>query len=143
VGRHGKCQAQVHPAGKAFDGGINKLAHLGKFNDFVKFAVNFLPAHAKDRTVQINILAAGKFGMKTGPNLQQGAHPSVDLAISRVGSVTRDRIFSKVLLPAPFLPTIPSTWPRSTSKVISLSAQIYAKDPQMLPHPVLKNRPTR
>ena len=41
-----------------------------------------------------------------------------------VGSVTRDRIFSSVVFPAPLLPMRPSRSPTLTSKEISLTAQI-------------------
>ena len=40
-----------------------------------------------------------------------------------VGTVTWDRILSRVLLPAPFLPTNPSTSPFSRAKVTSFKAQ--------------------
>src|SRR5687767_2420518 len=40
-----------------------------------------------------------------------------------VSSVIRERILSRVLLPAPFRPTTPTTWPRFMSKEICLSAQ--------------------
>jgi hypothetical protein len=40
-----------------------------------------------------------------------------------VGEVMRERTFSRVLLPAPFRPMIPTMSPRSTSKFTSFSAQ--------------------
>ena len=40
-----------------------------------------------------------------------------------VGSVMRERILSSVILPAPLRPMMPSTSPRLTSKLTSLSAQ--------------------
>ena len=40
-----------------------------------------------------------------------------------VGSVIRERIFSKVLFPAPFLPISPITSPWNTSKLTSFKAQ--------------------
>src|SRR5438552_4106318 len=42
-----------------------------------------------------------------------------------VGSVILDRIRNSVLLPAPFLPTIPTVCPRGTSKETSLSAHTW------------------
>jgi hypothetical protein len=54
--------------------------------------------------------------VEAGADLQQGAHPPVDLGLAAVGSVTRDRILSRVLLPAPLRPITPSTWLTSSSR---------------------------
>ena len=35
-------------------------------------------AHAKDRTVQIDVLPAGEFGVEPGTHLKQGGDPTLD-----------------------------------------------------------------
>src|SRR5512138_2191096 len=46
------------------------------------------------------------------------------LTVPSVGSVTRDRILSNVLFPAPLRPTMPRTLPSSRSKETSFNAQM-------------------
>ena len=46
-----------------------------------------------------------------------------------VGAVTRLSSLRSVLLPAPFLPMMPTTSPCSTLKLISLRAQTYSLSP--------------
>ena len=40
-------------------------------------------AHAEDGAVEIDVLAAGQFGMKTGADLEQARHPALDLTRPR------------------------------------------------------------
>ena len=47
-----------------------------------------------------------------------------------VGEVTRERIFSSVLFPAPFLPMIPTTSPCSTLKSMSLRTHTNPEVPR-------------
>ena len=61
--------------------------------------------------------------MKAGADLQQAAHPAAEPHAPAVGSVIRLRIFSRVLLPAPLRPMMPTTSPCWTSKETSLRAQ--------------------
>jgi hypothetical protein len=56
--------------------------------------------------------------MKTCPTSSNDETLPVMTARPFVGSVMRDRIFRSVLLPAPFLPMIPSTSPCFTSNEI-------------------------
>ena len=83
MGGDGKGQAQVHAAGIALDGGIDKFLNLGKSYDLVKFLIDFNALHAQDRTVQVNIFTPAEFGMKAGANFEQRADPPVDFRHSR------------------------------------------------------------
>ncbi|MNQ67692.1 hypothetical protein D3C85_822260 [compost metagenome] len=56
------------------------------------------------------------------PTSSKEAIRPLDLMLPVVGAVTFDNIFNKVDFPAPFLPMIPKTSPRSTSKLISCKA---------------------
>ena len=103
---------------------VEELLDLGKGDDLVELAPDLGARHAEDRAVEIDVLAAGQFGMEAGADLEQAgdAAPDGDAA-PRVGSVMRERIFNSVDLPAPLRPMMPSTSPRLTSKLTSLSAQ--------------------
>ena len=75
------------------------------------------PAHAEDRAVQEDVLAPRQLGVEARADLEQRADAAPDRAPRpSVGSVMRDRIFSSVVLPAPFRPMMPSTSPAATSK---------------------------
>src|SRR5207244_2135069 len=50
------------------------------------------------------------------------------VTLPSVGSVIRERIFSKVDLPAPFRPMMPTTSPRLTSKDTSFRAQKSSRE---------------
>src|SRR5579859_5879169 len=56
-------------------------------------------------------------------------------AVPMVGLVMRVRIFSKVLLPAPLWPRIPTTSPFMMSKLTSSSAQKWVAGASFLPPP--------
>ncbi len=88
------------------------------------FLLDLLALHAQDRAVQVDVLPARQLRMEAGAHLQQRPTRPVMSARPVVGSVIRDRIFSSVLLPAPFRPMIPTTSPGFTSKDTSFSAQI-------------------
>ena len=57
--------------------------------------------------------------LKPVPTSSKEATRPPNLMFPVVGAVTRESIFNKVDFPAPFLPIIPKTSPRSTSKLIS------------------------
>ena len=62
--------------------------------------------------------------METGADFEKTADAAVKLGVTLVGRVTRARIFSSVLLPAPLRPMRPTTSPSLTSKLMSFSAQM-------------------
>ena len=59
-----------------------------------------------------------------------------------VGTVTRERILSSVLFPAPLAPTSPSISPRSSEKLTSLSAQNSSRGSTRRPSSRAVSRPT-
>ena len=61
--------------------------------------------------------------MKTRAHFQQARDAPSDTNRPSVGSVIRLRIFSRVDLPAPLRPIMPTTSPCLTSKETSLRAQ--------------------
>ena len=68
-----------------------------------------LPAlHVQDRAVQEDVLPAGELRVEAGADLQQRPDPAAQRAPRpSVGGVIRERIFSRVLLPAPLWPITP------------------------------------
>ena len=80
-------------------------------------------------------------GWNPVPTSSREAMRPLALMLPVVGPVTLERIFSRVLLPAPFFPMIPSTSPCFTSKLMSFSAQAYALSPLLsrtLVSPILR-----
>src|SRR5271157_1341838 len=71
-------QPHVHTATVAFYWRIEEFRHLGECNDLVELGLDLGTAHPKDRTVQIDIFASGQFRMKTGADLKQACHPTLD-----------------------------------------------------------------
>src|SRR3546814_18707092 len=68
----------IHAARVALNRGVQKFLDLGKIDDLVEFPQDFLALHAKNRSVQENIFAAGKFGMKTGSDFQEAGNAAVE-----------------------------------------------------------------
>src|SRR3546814_5293170 len=68
----------IHAARVALNRGVQKFLDLGKIDDLVEFPQDFLALHAKNRSVQENIFAAGKFGMKTGADFQEAGNAAVE-----------------------------------------------------------------
>ena len=71
VRRHGEGQPHVHAARVALDRRVEELLDLGERDDLVELAVDLGPAHAEDRAVEVDVLAAGQLGMKAGADLEQ------------------------------------------------------------------------
>ena len=119
----GEREADVHPARVPLDRRVDEPLDLGELDDLVELRVDLAPPHAEDRAVQVDVLAAGQLGVEAGADLEQRADAAAHHGspLGRVGD--RERIFSSVVLPAPFRPTIPTTSPSSTSKETSRSAQ--------------------
>src|SRR5215213_7260735 len=78
VGSDRETQTYIHAGRVTLHWCINELPELGKLHDAVQLLGNLAPQHAEDRTVEINILAAGKFRMKTGADFNQRRKPPVD-----------------------------------------------------------------
>src|SRR5262249_8740399 len=72
--RDRKCQPNIHSATVAFHRRIEEPFHFGKGYDFIKSARNLLPTHAKNCSVQENVLPTCQLRVKSRPNLKQTAH---------------------------------------------------------------------
>src|ERR1700684_167543 len=71
MGRDGERQAHVHAARIPLDRGFDEIANLGKIDDSVKLAADFLAAHAENGAVKVDIFATSKFIVEAGTDLQQ------------------------------------------------------------------------
>ena len=61
-----------------FDGSIHELLQLRERNDFIKLARDFLFPHAENCATEINVFAAGKFGVKACADFQKASDASVN-----------------------------------------------------------------
>ena len=75
VGGDGEGKANGHAARIPFDGGIDELLELGKGDDLVEFAFDLAAPHAENGAVEVDVFAAGEFGMKAGANFEQRTNP--------------------------------------------------------------------
>src|SRR3990172_13377853 len=76
---HGKCQAHVHAAREMLDRGIQEFFNPRKIHDLIEFAGDLNPAHPKNSSVEVNILADCQLGVKTGSHFQKGTNPAVKI----------------------------------------------------------------
>ena len=128
VGGDGEPEAHLHAARVALDGRVEELLDLRELDDLVELAGDLGPPHAEDRAAQVDVLAAGQLGVEAGADLEQGADAAPQRRrCPRVGSVIRERILSRVVLPAPLRPMTPTTSPWRTSNETSRSAQIHSR----------------
>ena len=77
VGGYSKGQLDVHTAGIALDGSVDKALHLCEFHNLVKFAVNLGLGHAKDGPVHIDVFPTSQLRVETGAYLQHRGDPTV------------------------------------------------------------------
>src|ERR1700754_1736340 len=71
-----KGKAHVHSAAVMLNWRVQEPFDLSKRDDLVTFSADFHSLHAEDRAVEEDVFAAGEFGMKSGPHLQQASDPS-------------------------------------------------------------------
>ena len=122
--RDGKGEAHVHPARIVLDRGVQELLNLGEVYDLVKLALDLVALHPEDGAIQVDIVAAGQFRMKAGPDFEQRTNPPVKLSVpvGRLSDTAED--LEQCAFPAPFRPMMPTTSPRLISKETSFRAQI-------------------
>ena len=78
MGGDGEGEADVHARGVALDRGVEEFLDLGEGDDLVEFAADLGAGHAEDGAVQVDVLAAGQFGVKAGADFEQAGDPAVD-----------------------------------------------------------------
>ena len=90
--RDGKRKPHIHPAGVALDRRVEELLDLGKSNDLVELASDLVRAHAEDRAVEIDVLAARQLRMKSSADLEQAgdAADDGDAPLARLGDARQD-----------------------------------------------------
>ena len=71
---HGESQAHVHARGVVLDGLVDEALDAGEVNDRIQLGVDLLLAHAQDRAVEVDVLAARQFGVEAGADLEHGGH---------------------------------------------------------------------
>ena len=71
MGRDGEGEAHIHAAGIALDGRVEEFFGFGEGDDLVELAVDFRLVHAEDRAVEIDVFAAGEFGVKAGADFEK------------------------------------------------------------------------
>ncbi len=122
MGGHRECEPQDHAGGICPDGLADEVPDLSEALNGGKSCIDFFTREAEQRPIEINVVAAGEFGRKTGAQFQQRREPSMDLDRSEVGVSMPATIWSRVLLPQPFAPMMPNASPRATEKVTSRRA---------------------
>ena len=92
MGGDGEGEAHIHARGIALDRGVEEFLDLGEGDDLVEFLADLGAAHAEDRTIQIDVLPPGQFGVKTGADLEQARDPAPerDPAGGRLGDAGKD-----------------------------------------------------
>src|SRR5690606_8887345 len=69
----------------AFDRGVEKLFDAGEVDDLVELAVHFCAGHAEDGAVEVDVLAAAEFGVKSGADLEQAGDAAAEDGASGSG----------------------------------------------------------
>ena len=91
--RHGERQPHVHPARVALHRRVEEPLDLGERDDLVELARDLGAAHAEDRAVQEDVLAAGQLRVEPGPDLQQASRRArriVRVPVGRLGDARED-----------------------------------------------------
>ena len=76
MGGNRKSKTDEHTTGVVLDLCIEELLHFGEGHNLIELAIDLGFFHAKKRAVQIDILPAGQFVMKTNSNFEQAADSS-------------------------------------------------------------------
>src|SRR6266404_4340187 len=85
-------QPHIHAARIALDRHLQKLLDLGECHNLIEAAVDFFFAHPEDAAVEVDVFAAGEFGVEAGADLQKAADAAVDFdpAVSGLGDAAED-----------------------------------------------------
>ena len=86
VRRDGEREPHVHAARVALDRRVEEPLDPGELDDLVELASDLGRAHAEDRAVEVDVLAAGELGVKAGADLEQRADAAVDVARARASA---------------------------------------------------------
>src|SRR5882724_4993128 len=76
---HGKGQTDIHPAGIALDGSVDKFLDFREGDDLVELVVDLRLPHAQYCSVQVKVFATGELRVEACAHLQQRSYAPVDL----------------------------------------------------------------
>ena len=133
AGGYGKCELDLHARAVALDRGVDEFRHLGKVDDLVELLVDLLPRHAEDGAIEVDVFPPGEVGHEARADFDERCDAAVDLDAPRVGVLILASIFSRVDLPAPLWPMMPTTSPCSMEKLTSSSALNSGRSVTFLP----------
>src|ERR1700758_2498133 len=71
IRRHGKSQADVHPAGIVFNRYIDKFFQPGEINDLVELLADLFLGETQHGAIQVDVVSSRKLRMESGPYLKQ------------------------------------------------------------------------
>ena len=82
VGRDGEREPDVHAARVALDRCVDEPLDAGELDDVVEAPLDLPALHPEDRTVEVDVLAAGQLLVEARPDLEQAADATTDLGPS-------------------------------------------------------------
>src|SRR5262249_30878368 len=74
---HGEAEAHLHARGVVLDRRIDETLQLGEGHDAIELRLDLPAGHAEDDPVEGDVLAPRQLGMEAGPDLDEGAQPTV------------------------------------------------------------------
>src|SRR5579862_8109861 len=85
--RDRETQPDVHAARIVLDGCVEETLELRESDDLIEFAANFGSRHTEHHAVHVDILAAGKLGVKAGSDFQKTGNAAIqaDIPLGRIG----------------------------------------------------------
>src|SRR6476659_2218204 len=72
-----KREAHVHAAAVSLDRRVDKFFDFGKADDLVELSFDLFPRHPEDRAVEKDVFTSTQFRMKSGADLEQARHASI------------------------------------------------------------------
>ena len=71
VDGHGEAEAYVHARGVVAYGFVDELVQFGEADDVVEALADVAGGESQDGAVEVDVLAAGEFGVEAGAQFQQ------------------------------------------------------------------------
>src|SRR5581483_5128816 len=78
MGGDGEGESYFHAAAVALNGRIEELFDAGEVDDFVELLVDFALGHSEDGAVEVDVFAAGEFGVEPGADFAQAGDAAAD-----------------------------------------------------------------
>ena len=85
IRRDGEREPHVHPARVALHGRVDEPLYAGELDDVVELPPHLGFAHAEDRAVQEDVLAARELGVEAGADLEQRPDAAADVRVALGG----------------------------------------------------------